>query len=354
MNEYTVVISRSSHLTGTLQAPGPEGLSIEQCHRFEDELAEALSADGCHVLLVPHIYYLTPSHPAVSRLNQVEGGIILGSWLHPRAAYWTLQAHGIAGARADLPAGEASTERDDTKKHTLPEERTIHCYNLASFSRVESCVEEIRQFLKGAGDDTERLTEEPSIEEISGELPSRWYPVLDYSLCINCMQCRNFCLFGVYSLKDGRAVATKPDNCKTGCPACARVCPEGAIMFPHYASDPAIAGAPGTKVLEATIDIEKFFREQGAERPSPQEPCPACGCACDCERSFDGKAPPGKTVCPVCGCICDDTNQDGCCKRPAQSASLVDGKYSCTRSCNENPSDDLDDLIDALDELDES
>jgi len=33
------------------------------------------------------------------------------------------------------------------------------------------------------------------------------------------------------------------DNCKTNCPACSRVCPEVAIMFPKYTSGP-INGEP--------------------------------------------------------------------------------------------------------------
>ena len=35
----------------------------------------------------------------------------------------------------------------------------------------------------------------------------------------------------------------QPDNCRKGCPACSRVCPENAIMFPQHKT-PAIAGSP--------------------------------------------------------------------------------------------------------------
>jgi Pyruvate/2-oxoacid:ferredoxin oxidoreductase delta subunit len=66
-----------------------------------------------------------------------------------------------------------------------------------------------------------------------------WYPVIDYSRCVGCRQCMDFCLFGVYSKGGHRAVeATRPSGCKTGCPACARVCPETAIIFPKYAHSP--------------------------------------------------------------------------------------------------------------------
>ncbi len=73
----------------------------------------------------------------------------------------------------------------------------------------------------------------------------RWYPVIDRSRCIDCLQCVEFCMFGVYTTSEaGQVVAANPDQCKTGCPACSRICPEGAIIFPLYGKDPLIAGAP--------------------------------------------------------------------------------------------------------------
>ena len=32
------------------------------------------------------------------------------------------------------------------------------------------------------------------------ETPRRWYPVIDYDRCTNCMECIDFCLFGVYGV----------------------------------------------------------------------------------------------------------------------------------------------------------
>lgn len=66
-----------------------------------------------------------------------------------------------------------------------------------------------------------------------------WYPVIDYSRCVGCRQCMDFCLFGVYAAGQDHAVeVSKPSGCKTGCPACARVCPHAAIIFPKYAHSP--------------------------------------------------------------------------------------------------------------------
>ena len=66
-----------------------------------------------------------------------------------------------------------------------------------------------------------------------------WFPVIDYSRCTNCMQCLSFCLFDVYGVSQDRKIQVRnQDNCKTDCPACSRVCPEVAIMFPKYRHAP--------------------------------------------------------------------------------------------------------------------
>ncbi|MEM9444427.1 MAG: ferredoxin family protein [Verrucomicrobiota bacterium] len=66
-----------------------------------------------------------------------------------------------------------------------------------------------------------------------------WFPVIDYDRCTNCMQCLSFCLFDVYGVDEQNQIQVQnQDNCKTNCPACSRVCPEVAIMFPKYASGP--------------------------------------------------------------------------------------------------------------------
>ncbi len=82
-----------------------------------------------------------------------------------------------------------------------------------------------------------------------------WFPVIDYDRCTNCMQCLSFCLFGVYGVDgDRRIQAQNHDNCKTNCPACSRVCPEAAIMFPKYKAGPI----NGDVVRDADLQREKM------------------------------------------------------------------------------------------------
>jgi Pyruvate/2-oxoacid:ferredoxin oxidoreductase delta subunit len=139
----------------------------------------------------------------------------------------------------------------------------------------------------------------------------RWYPVLDRDRCTDCGHCQQFCIFGVYATDaQGRVQVVQPDACKSGCPACARVCPQGAVLFPLH-REPAIAGAPGH-----LMELDLFGRQLFYNRT--QQPCPRCGLAA--RKDPRGGGPP----CPVCG-----------------------------RSRDEQPSrrDALDSLIDDLDRL---
>lgn len=78
-----------------------------------------------------------------------------------------------------------------------------------------------------------------------------WFPVIDYGRCVDCKQCLNFCLFGVYTLDaDDKVRVDKPANCKTNCPACARVCPHAAIIFPKYADSPINGDEVDEEVLK--------------------------------------------------------------------------------------------------------
>jgi Pyruvate/2-oxoacid:ferredoxin oxidoreductase delta subunit len=82
-----------------------------------------------------------------------------------------------------------------------------------------------------------------------------WFPVIDYDRCTNCMQCLSFCLFGVYGVDGERHIQVQnQDNCKTNCPACSRVCPEAAIMFPKYKAGPI----NGDVVSDSDLQREKM------------------------------------------------------------------------------------------------
>jgi len=85
--------------------------------------------------------------------------------------------------------------------------------------------------------------------EVAPEKPGDWipwFPVIDYDRCQNCKQCYGFCLFGVYQLdENGKVRVANPANCKTNCPACAKACPQTAIIFPKSAESPINGDEPG-------------------------------------------------------------------------------------------------------------
>jgi NAD-dependent dihydropyrimidine dehydrogenase PreA subunit len=104
--------------------------------------------------------------------------------------------------------------------------------------------------LPRSGSDAAASTDDP---EPATPAWSPWFPVIDYERCENCQQCLGFCLFGVYGVgPDGTVQAQNPTKCKTGCPACARVCPSAAIIFPKYPNAPINGGEPkeGDPVME--------------------------------------------------------------------------------------------------------
>lgn len=82
-----------------------------------------------------------------------------------------------------------------------------------------------------------------------------WFPVIDYDRCTNCMQCLSFCLFGVYDVDEEKRIdVAHPERCKTLCPACSRVCPEVAILFPKYKAGPI----NGDVVVDEDLAREKM------------------------------------------------------------------------------------------------
>lgn len=90
-----------------------------------------------------------------------------------------------------------------------------------------------------------------------------WFPVIDYTRCTSCGQCADFCLFGVYEKIEETVKVVNPKGCKNNCPACARICPQIAIVFPKYNQDGAISGSDSfdelTEQHRQVADMEKIL-----------------------------------------------------------------------------------------------
>jgi NAD-dependent dihydropyrimidine dehydrogenase PreA subunit len=295
MSRLTVVLS---------QAPGkhPAKRALE-----ESIVAALLLESGLEVSVVPNLYDLGPDHTGRLFLEATKGDMVVISWLFPRAAFWLLDRDGIKGHMGEVklkpPADEDEEEsgaKDESTEERPPAigpggeipDRHIYCLDLRDFNRANPYVEEVRRIAAECRERNEvraraKAANNPAIVELGLALNGsagtanghngngamaeftpeallaaagrRWYPVIDYSRCTNCLECLDFCLFGVYGVDSiERILVENQDQCKKGCPACSRVCPQQAIIFPEYKS-PAIAGADTGAVGGLKIDLSKLF-----------------------------------------------------------------------------------------------
>ncbi len=264
---WTVVISRG-------QSRNPQKRALEQA------IAEAAGLiDGVNVVMVPHLYDLPKGSDSYKQLADVEGDLIVVSWIFSRAAHWVLDRNGIQGQVGEvlLGADQESDGEDDapdedaslsnppdvdrvTDLHPRPG-RNVHCIDLKVSNDADAFLQEIRRIVGAESTNEQRSLPivGGSILQVEEQTSRRWYPVIDFSRCTNCMECVDFCLFGVYGVDGGENILVEqPDNCRKGCPACSRVCPENAIIFPQHKA-PAIAGAQVDGDEGFKIDLSQLF-----------------------------------------------------------------------------------------------
>ena len=67
----------------------------------------------------------------------------------------------------------------------------------------------------------------------------------------------DFCLFGVFAVDGASVKVVQPDHCKTDCPACARICPQNAIIFPK-SEEPRLNGSLSEPVTPSPMDRDAF------------------------------------------------------------------------------------------------
>ena len=219
---------------------------------LEDDFARRLAESGRSVLVVPHLYHLPHGSDAWAQIAGLGAPLAVVGWVSPRSLECLVREY------ADLEPALA--------------------LDLSATEDALSAIEDALGPAQGAG----------SVREIELPVATRWYPVIDRSRCTSCRHCLQFCLFGVYEMRDRRVVAVRPDACKDGCPACARVCPQGAIIFP-LSNEPAIAGMPGTIMQPDAAARRMYYVRTG-------RPCPVCGQTAQAGRRADDVA-----TCEECG-----------------------------------------------------
>lgn len=268
---------------------------------LEDALADALANEHTlRVFLVPNLYDLPPDGEAMEILRAISGDLVVVSWIFPRPAHWVLDRCGIRGQIGETLLGPEVDELDEEEPEEdasdiervldtrpLPDRR-IYCLDLRDRKDVAPFVEEIvrinaeadppttngdhtangesaldlMQWIQGQPNSAqlERYLEPNNgVPQLNVDADRRWYPVIDYSRCTNCLECIDFCLFGVYGTDRQDVIFVEgQDNCRKGCPACSRVCPENAIIFPHHKT-PAIAGSDADGAVGLKIDLSLLF-----------------------------------------------------------------------------------------------
>ncbi len=252
---------------------------------LEESLAAALIMEpGLDVSILPYLYDLDENHTGRLFLESVSGDVVVLAWMYPRAVYWLLDRVGVKGHFGESLIKPPPPDDDEEAGEPEPPkgigavdlpDRHLYCIDLRDEAGHMPYVEEIRRIAAECRERREAkkphngtaamvqlgLPVAPAFnaEQLMQQPGRRWYPVIDYSRCTNCMECIDFCLFGVYGVDSlDRINVENQDNCKKGCPACSRVCPEHAIMFPDYKT-PAIAGAAVGNVSGLKIDLSRLF-----------------------------------------------------------------------------------------------
>ncbi len=354
-SRLTVVVSQG-------RSPNPKKRALE-----EQIVAGLLGDRGIDVTIVPHLYDLTAESTGMLCLSGISGDLVFCSWLYPRAARWTLDRQGIRGqegisllkslGESDEDLEEPTAEED--AKHLVIDRlelpsRKIYCLDLRAYDDSEIFQEEIRRIAQESNTSTVELSSwingNPRPEQMERYLAAekngvangydnvpgekthdeedparRWYPVIDFSRCTNCLECIDFCLFGVYGIDAQETILVEqPDNCRQGCPACSRVCPENAIIFPQHKT-PTIAGSAEVGG-NLKIDLSQLF---GA--PDPGAP--------GAEKALEVAARERNEQLLLAG-------------RETVGANVGVPKRDPPGNLEEQPQDELDLLIDSLDALD--
>ena len=206
-------------------------------------------AQALDCLLLPHLYHVAESSPLWDLLAQRCEKAVLLCWHAPGPAQWLLRHHQVAidGLTIlDLGAFPDAVAVVDAVLRIVPETE-------------EAPAEVARQV------QSETLSS-GKLEPFHEACRTRWYPVLD-AFAMRQLPALSAILL-VWRVCVGRpqgsVTVRNPDQCKPGCPACRRICPQSAIMFPLYAKDAAIAGAPGQFVALDAAARKMYYTPNAA------------------------------------------------------------------------------------------
>ena len=149
---YTLVVSRG-------QSRDPKKRELEQA---VTEAAQQL--EGVNVMMIPHLYDLPKGSDSYKQLLELEGNLIVVSWIYSRAAHWVLDRNGIQGQVGEVMIGAQDEEDDEendeagsaqnlesdvvrvTDQYPRPD-RSIHCIDFKLADDPQLLVGEIRRIV---------------------------------------------------------------------------------------------------------------------------------------------------------------------------------------------------------------
>ena len=234
--------------------------SSEAIRPLLDELTQRLiAAPHIDLVSIPSFYDLLDTSEEVARIRLFQGPVLVLTTLFPRPAFWTLQGLGIEGSRDDATA-PTNWRFIDLKEYDSAD-AVLKIVEEACGAAIPEC----------DPSDLIQTTALNADTNASKQTSTRWYPVIDFDRCVQCLECLNFCLFGVYGVtEEGGILIEQPDACRDGCPACSRICPSGAIMFPKH-DDPAIAGDERIEPDALKLDLSQIFGGADPEEMARRE-----------------------------------------------------------------------------------
>jgi Pyruvate/2-oxoacid:ferredoxin oxidoreductase delta subunit len=200
-----------------------------------EAVMEGLAASGVPFEPVADLCELAARRdPSLQRLARAGDLHVIACY--PRAVRWLFAYAGAPLADGAVIHNMREQSADEILTHLAPREDT------------------------GGESETPRRPSQTATPTFPDRPPGQWiawYPVIDYDRCRNCKQCLEFCLFGAFALDDAGTVrVAAPDRCKLNCPACARVCPASAIIFPKFREGGPIAGNEGVLTESAEEGIK--------------------------------------------------------------------------------------------------
>src|SRR5262245_27132753 len=195
------------------QAPGKN----PNKRQLEEDIAAQLMIEGvADVSLVPHLNDLASDDSGALWLRSIRGDVVVLAWLYPRAADWILDRMGIKGREGTVLLRSADEDEDADEDESAEEQpngigalnvpnRSIFAIDLRTESKPDVYLSEIRGISRetsvelislGGLEINPATTSLPIVtvptspaptSHITNDTRRRWYPVIDYSRCTNCM-----------------------------------------------------------------------------------------------------------------------------------------------------------------------